>query len=58
MAVTPGQAWADHKRYCWRCQRQWRRFEDGDMTCPGGVDLLIAARRAAEAELVLFEVPQ
>ena len=30
-------------------------FLDGDMTCQEGVDLFIAARRAAEAELVLFE---
>ena len=55
--MSQQREWLAHKASCWHCKREWKKFEDGDMTCQDGVDLLIAARRAAETELVLFEVP-
>jgi len=50
------QAWRAHKRGCWRCQRQAARWEDGEMTCEPGVQLLIAWHREQEAQPALFEV--
>lgn len=45
--MTPEQrAWEDHRRSCRRCQRQSKRWEDGEMTCELGVDLFFAAREA------------
>jgi hypothetical protein len=53
--VTAQKTWEQHRRSCWHCQREAKRFEDGDMTCQTGVDLLIAARRETETEPALFE---
>ena len=47
------QAWQDHKRGCRRCQRQWKRWEEGEMTCDTGVPLFLAAMHEAD-ESALF----
>jgi hypothetical protein len=46
--MTAEQAWLNHKHGCRRCQRQWKRWEDGDMTCGEGVPLLFAALYEAD----------
>lgn len=48
--MTAEQAWQHHKRACRRCQRQWKRWEDGEMTCEQGVGLFFAARAEADAQ--------
>lgn len=47
-------AWEEHRRACWHCQREWKRWEEGEMTCDRGVELFLAVQHADADELVLF----
>jgi hypothetical protein len=49
------QLWLTHKHGCWHCQREAKHFEDGEMTCQEGVDLLIAFRHDAYEQAALFD---
>lgn len=46
----PVRAWETHRKSCRGCQRQWKRFEDGEMTCETGVDLYLAVRHGPDCE--------